>query len=318
MPKATPTLLLLGLVVSSLSLQGEVDWKPTFNDKPVPRALAAAVEKALPDAPIVTPKAARRVLVFSATAGFRHKSIPVGKLALEKMGQSTGAYETVVSDDPANFEAAALKTFDAVLLLSPSLDFFMPNKKEKGYFSDEEWTQLQARHDRLVNNLADYVYSGGGLIGIHAATDSCHGHEKFPHLIGGLFDGHPWRANSNVTIVVEDPEHAIMKPVFEGIDDFRLQEEIYQFKSEPYSRERLRVLLHLDPERSDSVTGMKREDNDYAVAWVQAIGQGRVFYTSIGHNEHIYSNPLMLKHYLAGIQFATGDLAGDTTPSAAR
>jgi type 1 glutamine amidotransferase len=104
--------------------------------------------------------------------------------------------------------------------------------------------------------------------------------------------------------------------VFDGVDDFRLVEEIYQFKEEPYSRENLRILLHLDPDRSDKVEGMNRKDNDYPVAWVQKVGEGRVFYTSIGHNEHIYANPLMLKHYLAGIQFAVGDLQADTTPSA--
>ena len=78
------------------------------------------------------------------------------------------------------------------------------------------------------------------------------------------------------------------------------------------------MLLHLDPARSDEVKGLKRKDNDYAVAWVQAVGEGRVFYTSIGHNPHIFYNPLMLKHYLAGIQFATGDLPADTTPSASK
>lgn len=44
----------------------------------------------------------------------------------------------------------------------------------------------------------------------------------------------------------------------------------------------------------------------------------RVFYTSFGHNNHIYTNRLMLKHSLAGIQFATGDLEADTTSSGGR
>ena len=103
-----------------------------------------------------------------------------------------------------------------------------------------------------------------------------------------------------------------------GIKDFQIQEEIYQFREEPYSRERLRILLHLDRERSDPVDADKimRTDDDFAVAWVRKAGKGKVFYTSIGHNNHIYSNPLMLKHYLAGIQFAMGDLKADTTPSA--
>jgi type 1 glutamine amidotransferase len=302
-------------LILACSLSAASSWVPTFNDKPVAPALVEAVEAALPQTAIVAPKAARRVLVYSATAGFRHSSIPTGKLALEQMGQSSGAYEAVVSDDPANFEVEALKAFDAVVLLSPTQDFFMP-KKQKPDFSDEEWAWLQARHNRLVDNLIGYVEQGGGLVGIHAASDSCYGHQGYGEMIGGYFDGHPWWKNTNVTIVVEDPEHGTMKPVFEGIDDFRLVEEIYQYRNDPYSRENLRILLHLDPARSDDVKGKKRKDDDYAVAWVQAVGQGRVFYTNIGHNHHIYSDPLMLKHYLAGIQFATGDLQADTTPSA--
>jgi len=293
-----------------------IDWKPSFNDKAPTEEQLQKIDAALPDAPLVSPNKDRRILVFSATSGFRHKSIPQGKEALERMGKSTGAYTTVISDDPAHFEKEALKGFDTIVLLNPTQDFFMPSNKQRKEFSDEDWQKLKDRHVRLVDNLIEYLENGGGLVGIHAATDSCYHHKEFGEAIGGYFDGHPWNANSNVTIVVEDPEHELNKPVFGDQKDFQLVEEIYQFKEEPYSRERLRILLHLDPERSDQVKGKKRKDNDYPVAWIQKVGQGRVFYSSIGHNEHIYWNPQMLKHYLAGIQFAAGDLKADTTPSA--
>jgi type 1 glutamine amidotransferase len=232
------------------------------------------------------------------------------------MGALTGAYKTVVSDDPANFEPEVLETFDSVVLLNTTQDFFMPGKKAKERYSKEEWAALQARHNRLMDNLVTYVDQGGGLVGIHSATDSCYNHEAYGETIGGYFWGHPWSANKRVTIVVEDPGHGVNKPAFGNTRDFELVEEIYQFRPEPYSRDRLRILLHLDPARSDKVKGMRREDGDYAVAWVQQVGKGRVFYSSLGHNHHIYWNPMLLKHYLAGIQFACGDLKADTTPSA--
>ncbi|MEM7790125.1 MAG: ThuA domain-containing protein [Verrucomicrobiota bacterium] len=308
------SLLLFVAFASSLTAVG---FTPVYNDKPVPKKIANKVSKAIPKVPIVEPKAQRRVLVVSSTAGFRHKSIPLGKLTIAKLGEASGAYEAVVSDDPANFEADVLKTFDTVLLLNTTQDFFMPNfKNERINYTDEEWAQLQERHDRLIDNLVAYVEQGGGLVGIHSATDCCYQHEAFGKTIGAYFDGHPWNAKNTVTVVVEDPEHEIMEPVFGDMKDFELVEEIYQFRPKPYSRERLRILLNINPERSDKVKGLKREDNDYAVAWVQKVGQGRVFYTSIGHNEHIYWNKLMLNHYLAGIQFACGDLVADTTPSA--
>ncbi|HAV12334.1 MAG TPA: ThuA domain-containing protein [Opitutae bacterium] len=311
------TLKLFAYLVIASQLSTASDWKPIFDDKPVDEEQIAAIKKALPCTPIVEPKAERKVLVFSATAGFRHRSIPTGKLALEQLGAHTGAYVATVSDDPANFEADVLKEFDSVILLSPTQDFFMPNKKQRDQFSDAEWTALEARHKRLVDNLVEYVRDGGGLVGIHAATDSCYGHKEYGEMVGGYFWGHPWTAGMNVTIVVEDPEHEVIKPVFAGMNDFRIQDEIYQFKEKPYSRDKLRVLLNLDPERSDEPKSeLRRKDNDYAVCWVQSVGKGRVFYSSLGHNHHIYSNPLMLKHYLAGIQFAMGDLEADTTPSA--
>jgi type 1 glutamine amidotransferase len=43
--------------------------------------------------------------------------------------------------------------------------------------------------------------------------------------------------------------------------------------------------------------------------------KGRVFYCSLGHREDIFWNPLVLRHYLAGIQFAFGDLEADATPT---
>ncbi|MGJ8651257.1 MAG: ThuA domain-containing protein [Opitutaceae bacterium] len=307
------------LVLSTLCLTScYAKWAPNHNDAPVAPNLVADVEKALPKDPIVRPKESRSILVFSATAGYRHKSIPLGKLALEQLGESTGAYDVVISDDPANFELDALKKFDAIVLLSPTGDFFMPNKKQKKKFSEEDLAWLEARQVRLTDNIIRYVADGGGLVGIHSATDACYEHENYGKAIGGYFDGHPWRANTNVTITVEDPEHGTMKPVFGDLREFSFKEEIYQFREEPYTRDRLRVLMHVNVEKSAQVEGLKRKDNDYAVAWVQSVGKGRVFYTSLGHNDHIFTSNLMLKHFLAGIQFATGDLEADTTPSAKR
>ena len=299
-----------------VQLASGIDWKPRFDDKPLSEQESALIDKALPQAPFAAVQSKRRILLYSATAGFRHGSIVTGKAALARMGVSSGAYEAIVSDDPANFEPEMLRRFDAVLLLSPTRDFFMPHSKQRDQFSTEEWAALKARHNRLTDNLIDYLEAGGGLVGIHAATDACYGHAEYGEAMGGYFNGHPWGANQEVTIVVEDPDHALNKPVFGAMEDFRIREEIYQFKTEPYSRERLRILLNLDPARSEKPKGeLRREDNDYPVSWVQKVGKGRVFYSSIGHNHAIYWNPLILKHYLAGIQFACGDLPADTTPS---
>ena len=189
-------------------------WIPQHHDDPVESRHLKDLEAALPERAAVQPAKDRRVLVFSATQKFRHKSVSLGKIALQRLGEKTGAYTAVVSDDPANFEAAALRQFDAVILLSPTGDFFMPNPNTKDTFSPADWQQLEKRHERLVNNLIAYVEAGGGLMGIHSATDACYGHNHYGEMIGGYFAGHPWNWKSNVTIIVEEPEHPSIKPVF--------------------------------------------------------------------------------------------------------
>jgi hypothetical protein len=39
-----------------------------------------------------------------------------------------------------------------------------------------------------------------------------------------------------------------------------------------------------------------------------------VFYCALGHRDEIFWNPQVLAHYLAGVQFALGDLSADAEP----
>jgi type 1 glutamine amidotransferase len=54
------------------------------------------------------------------------------------------------------------------------------------------------------------------------------------------------------------------------------------------------------------------------VSWISKYGQGHTFYCSLGHREEIYWNPVILKHYLAGFQYALGDVEADATPTATK
>lgn len=256
----------------------------------------AAIEAAAPAEPYVKPAAPRKLLVFTLCKGFPHPSIPYGAAAIEAIGRKTGAYETTVSDDPAVFAPDSLGRFDAVVMDNTT-----------GTLFDDP---------ALKQSLLDFVKGGRGFVGIHAANDSFYDWPEYGEMIGAYFDGHPWGAGDTVTLRIEEPAHPVCE-AFLG-QPFRVKEEIYQFKA-PYSRENLRVLISLDPATTDMTKqGMKREDGDYAVAWVRSYGAGRVFYTSLGHNEVLFADPTVLKHYLAGIQFALGDLPAETVPSAQR
>ncbi|MEX1048928.1 MAG: ThuA domain-containing protein [Akkermansiaceae bacterium] len=273
-------------------------------------APAGALEKitaALPEKPFGTPAKPRSMLVFSKTNGYRHASIATGKIGFDEMGRKTGAFSVVISDDLANFEAAALAKFDAVCFLSTTQNVFGPKRDELKDMSDEDKKSAAEREARLKENLMNFVKSGGAFVGIHAATDTFYEWPEYLKMVNGCFDGHPWNAGTRVSIKVEPGQesHPLLL-MFQG-ENVEFKEEIYQFR-EPYDSKSVHMLLRLDTEKSDmDVKGIKRTDGDFGVAWARHWGKGRVFYSSLGHNHEIFWHPKVLAHYLAGIQWAMGD-----------
>lgn len=135
-------------------------------------------------------------------------------------------------------------------------------------------------------------------------------------MLGALFRSHPWGAAGTWAIKIDEPNHPLVRS-FDG-QGFYIQDEIFQMRDSPYSREKLRVLLSLDMAKgvNKNVEGAIRADQDVAVSWIRTYEQGRVFFGSLGHNKDIFWQPRILEHYLAGIQFALGDLDVDSRPSA--
>jgi len=251
---------------------------------------ATVIEEALPDGPIVQPREERTLLVFDLSKGFVHASISWVDFTIARMGEKSGAFTTVVSSDTTMFQADQLAQFDAVL--------FNNNTGEP--FTDPT----------LRANLLAFVREGGGVIGLHAATDGFFEWPEFGELMGGYFVNHPW--NEEVALRIEEPGHPITAP-FDS-SHYVVADEIYQFR-DPYSRDRLRVLISLDTASLDMERdGVQREDRDFAVSWIREEGSGRVFYSSLGHRFEIFTDPVILRHWLAGIQWALGDLEADATP----
>lgn len=273
----------------------------------LPAGALEKIQQALPSASFAKPQKPRKLLVFAVTRGFRHGSIITGKLALTELGKKTGSFETVVSDDLANFESPAIQQFDAICFLSTTQDVFMPAADELNAMSEEQKKTTTEQALRLRENLMNFIKSGKGFVGIHAATDTLYNWPQYGEMIGGYFDGHPWGAGTDVQIDVEKgQEQHPLAAMFEG-KSLNFKEEIYQHK-QPYDSSKVTMLLRLNVEKSAQVQNLKRQDGDYGVSWARQWGQGRVFYCSLGHNNEMYWHPLVLKHYLAGIQWAMGDL----------
>jgi type 1 glutamine amidotransferase len=265
----------------------------------------ARIEQAIPRQAPARPARGRRLLIFTLNVGYGgHPSIAHANQAFTLMGQKTGAFATVVSADPAVFARQSLKQFDAV--------FF--NNTVGNCFTNRQWQQ----------DLAEFVMGGGGLMGVHGTTvaftrwpGAIEDWPEFGFLIGARGANHK-DSDEHVWIRVEEPDHPLTR-VFGGAG-FDYRDEFFRVH-EPYSRNRLRVLLTIDTAKTDMTQGPPRgdclrADNDYALAWIGSYGRGRIFYCTMAHNPRDFWDPKLLEFYLAAAQFALGDLPAPTTPSA--
>jgi type 1 glutamine amidotransferase len=274
---------------------------------PVKKEILEKIKKALPEKAPAKPKQKRKILVFSKTNGFRHGSIPIGAAAIALLGRQTGAFSVVHSEDDSMFEPEKLKEFDAVFMLNTTGDIFKPREMPKDARKKEEVLEREAR---LKQSLVDFVKSGKGLAGVHSATDTYHGWGAYNDMMGGTFAGHPW--HTRVPIKNLSPKHPLNE-MFAG-KDFDVTDEIYQFRADTARPTDRRMLLALDASKMDVSKG-NRKDGQYPVSWVSTYGKGRTFYCSLGHRDEIFYNPVVLKHYLAGLQYVLGDLEADATPT---
>jgi type 1 glutamine amidotransferase len=148
--------------------------------------------------------------------------------------------------------------------------------------------------------LVEWVKGGHAFAGVHSSTDTLAEWQPYWEMIGGSFDGHPWGSDDPaIQVDVEDPSHPAALPIPYG---WKIQDEIYQMKN--YSRDRVHVILSMN---AASVQGKgARQDNDYAIAWCREFGKGKVFYTSLGHREDVWTNPTYQAHLLGGLLWALG------------
>jgi type 1 glutamine amidotransferase len=139
-------------------------FNPVGNSTPFPAPQAAvdAMMAALPSTPGAKPLRPRRVLVMAHTGagGFVHSSIPLAAQAVEALGNQGGLWKTTISYDAADINTDNLKKYDAIFLDSTTACFL----------DDPDPAVTAARRAAFLN----FVRSGKGIAGIHAASDSYH------------------------------------------------------------------------------------------------------------------------------------------------
>lgn len=229
-----------------------------------------------------------RLLMVAHSAGFQHEVVrrpaphrlSVAEQVVKDLGQRSGAFEVThlyARDELSSLRRHSFQEFHAVLFFTTG-SLPLTAEARQGLF--------------------EYVHAGRGFIGVHSATDTWYDVAQYGELLGAFFDGHPW--HERVRVNVEDPTHPATRHLGRG---FEITDEIYQFRN--WSREKVHVLLSLDP-RSVDVGKGKRPDRDYALSWVRQYGQGRVFYTALGHRQEVWADERFRQHLLEGIRWAMG------------
>ena len=246
----------------------------------------------------------RKLLVVTVTKGFRHSSIPTAEKILDELGQKSGAFtvEYVRNDQEMaeKMTSTALKQYDGFIFANTTGILPLPDK------------------EAFLNE----IKSGKAFIGMHSASDTFHGQDAidpYIEMLGGEFQTH--HAQVSVDCINQDRNH----PATRHLDaTFTVFDEIYLLKN--FHRDQVHGLLTLNTHPNEKTPG------DYPVAWCKMYGQGRVFYTSLGHREDIWDpgwadkngkrenshevSEAYQKHILGGIKWALGLEKGDANPQA--
>lgn len=286
------------------------------------------IELAAPGPLSPRPKQRRNVLVFTESVEAHrlrtgkqanlmqhvpHPSAIHATLALQALGQKSGAFGTRIETDPAVFSPERLKGFDAIVLANVFLDgklYAAPPEGENNRprpLTDEEKQTYRARQKALL----DFVAAGKGLVALHNASCRAIDWPEYNELIGGTHMGHAW-FNQRVPIRLDATDHPL-NAAFAG-EGFTIQDDIY-LHGGPYARDKVKVLLSVDVTKAPPSLTADRADHDYPLSWIKRHGKGRLFYTALGDNPQTFENPLFLRHLLDGIRYAAGDLEADDKPT---
>lgn len=239
--------------------------------------------------------------------GYQHDSISHALATIERLGWQSGVYDTFIRTDsqlitrqpvvfPANMGIAAgaaplarnLNYFDAIFFFGVREIDLTPSQRA---------------------DLLAFVREGKGFVAAHSSITSFFSWPEFGTLIGGRFDEHPWDI-VEARVIVDDrtfPATRHLPP------SFVIQDEHYQIKD--FSRDKMRILARLDPAALDLKQPLvHRRDGDFPIAWAKTYGQGRVFYSTLGHDPESWDNPMVSTMYFEGLKWALGLVSGETAP----
>jgi uncharacterized protein len=179
-----------------------------------------------------------------------------------------------ISVDPTKFSTTGLQDYTVVVLIDSSgMPFGNPGTEG-------------------MNALVSFVRAGGGLVGIHSASLIDYPPTSaFVTLLGGKFSAHPGAIRNSIC-QSEGTHPAVVnlpKP-------YVAQDEFYTF-----------VSMNTDDQIDLHCVGVG-DGVVLPIAWHRTEGNGRVFYTGLGHGPELWgtTTTLVKAHVLPAILWAAG------------
>jgi uncharacterized protein len=163
--------------------------------------------------------------------------------------------------------------------------------------------------------LFDAVAAGKGFLGSHCASDTFHTPgrafanqepskiDPYLQMLGGEFIKHDAQQQSVMHVVDKT------FPGIKGVSDFKLHEEWYSLKN---FQPDLHVIL---VQETEGMKGPSYQRPNFPATWARMHHKGRVFYTSMGHRDDVWANPLFQNLLLGALSWATGQAEADLTPN---
>jgi type 1 glutamine amidotransferase len=255
----------------------------------------------------------KRLLVYTRSAGFQHDVVKLGKNGepslVDRVWTELAArhnFEVECTKDGRVFIPETIDRFDA---------FFFYTTEDLMAESKEDGSPPMPKEGKKL--LLDAVANGKGFIGSHCAADTFHSDPRgsvsnlqdkvdpYIQMVGGEFISHG--SQQTATMHVVDPNFPKGPK-----DDFSLREEWYSFKN---FQNDLHVIL------VNETKGMKDwqyEREPFPATWARMHGKGRVFYTSMGHRDDVWTNPLFQDLLLGAASWVFGEADVDVTPNLER
>jgi uncharacterized protein len=260
----------------------------------------------------------KKVLFFIKSAGFAHSVVTRkgekpshAEQILKQVGKEHG-FEVHASKDGRLFDPDKIGEWDAFVFETTG-DLTTEGGGEKSHPISPDGEKA----------LYDAVRGGKGFLGMHCAADTFGHHGKrnkgaedpYIQMIGGEFVSHG--------PVQEEVEIEIVDPKFPGIAEgfgssgksFRIKDEWYALKNMP---EDLHVIMVQITKGMHSGRNKEYDRPNYPMTWARNYGKGRVFYTSMGHREDVWENPLYQGLLLGALGWATGRIDADVEPNIRR